>query len=61
MPHVFDRFFKADFARSRSAAARGGGLGLAICKSIIDRHGGRIDVSSRLGSGTTFTIRLPAA
>lgn len=58
---VFDRFFKADAARSRSAAARGGGLGLAICKSIVDRHGGRIDVASRLGRGTTFTIRLPAA
>jgi heavy metal sensor kinase len=61
IPQVFERFFQADAARSRSAAARGGGLGLAICRSIVDRHGGRITVASQVGRGTTFTIRLPIA
>ena len=60
LPHVFDRFFKADTSRTHATAARGGGLGLAICRSIVERHGGTIAVASRLGSGTTFTIRLPA-
>jgi heavy metal sensor kinase len=55
--HVFDRFFRADKARSRDAG--GSGLGLAICKSIIEAHGGSIDVSSELGVGTTFIVRVP--
>jgi heavy metal sensor kinase len=55
--HVFDRFFRADKARSRDAG--GSGLGLAICKSIIEAHGGSLDVSSQVGAGTTFTVRVP--
>ena len=39
--------------------AKGIGLGLAVCKSIIDRHEGQIDVESNVGKGTTFTIKLP--
>jgi signal transduction histidine kinase len=39
--------------------AKGIGLGLAVCKSIIDRHEGRIDIESKMGEGTTFTIKLP--
>jgi signal transduction histidine kinase len=56
---VFDRFFQVDAARDRSTTHRGGGLGLAICRSIVERHGGQIDLSSQMGQGTTVTVRLP--
>lgn len=58
---VFDRFYKTDASRTRSKAARGGGLGLAICRSIVERHGGSITVQSVVDRGTTLTVRLPAA
>jgi anti-sigma regulatory factor (Ser/Thr protein kinase) len=58
LPHVFERFYRAD--KSRSRAEGRSGLGLAICKAIVDSHGGSIDVTSRPGAGTTFTVRLPA-
>ena len=48
---------RADKARSGSEG--GSGLGLAICKHIVDSHGGRIDVESRLGRGSTFSIQFP--
>ncbi len=54
---VFERFYKADKARTR--AKSGTGLGLAICKNIIDAHQGDISVKSVLGEGTTFKIELP--
>jgi signal transduction histidine kinase len=56
---VFDRFFRADAARDRESG--GTGLGLAIAKAIVDGHGGSLSVTSQLGRGTCFTIRLPAA
>jgi heavy metal sensor kinase len=55
--HVFDRFFRADKARSRDAG--GSGLGLAICRSIVEAHGGSVEVTSELGVGTTFVVRVP--
>ncbi|MFR9780312.1 sensor histidine kinase [Micromonospora sp. MS34] len=55
---IFERFYRADQARSR--ATGGTGLGLAIVKHIASNHGGRVDVSSTLGGGSTFTLRLPA-
>ncbi len=55
---VFERFYRSDRARSR--ATGGTGLGLAIVKHIATNHGGRVDVSSALGGGSTFTLRLPA-
>lgn len=56
---IFERFYRADQARSR--ATGGTGLGLAIVKHIATNHGGRVDVSSTLGGGSTFTLRLPAS
>ncbi|TDB71211.1 cell wall metabolism sensor histidine kinase WalK [Micromonospora sp. KC723] len=55
---IFERFYRADQARSR--ATGGTGLGLAIVKHIASNHGGRVEVSSTLGGGSTFTLRLPA-
>jgi len=59
LPHVFDRFWRADTARTRTGERAGTGLGLAICKWIAEAHGGQIDVVSRPGRGTTFTVTLP--
>jgi two-component system sensor histidine kinase SenX3 len=55
---IFERFYRADQARSRSTG--GTGLGLAIVKHIATNHGGRVEVTSTLGGGSTFTLRLPA-
>lgn len=58
LPFVFERFYKVDKARTRGRS--GTGLGLAIAKNIIHGHGGKIDVYSKVGQGTTFTFFLPA-
>jgi two-component system OmpR family sensor kinase len=57
IPHLFERFYKADASRSR--AYGGAGLGLAISSSIIELHGGKIRVESKLNVGTAFEIVLP--
>ncbi len=59
LPNVFERFYRADTSRHRSKGQSG--LGLAIAKSIVDAHKGRISVSSQLGQGTTFEVWLPAS
>jgi signal transduction histidine kinase len=56
--HIFDRFYQADASR-RGGAKHGAGLGLAIVHEIVQAHGGRIGVRSRLGEGTTFDVFLP--
>jgi signal transduction histidine kinase len=60
LPFIFERFWRVDRARTRSEGG-GSGLGLAISQWIAQAHEGRIDVVSRLGRGSTFTIILPAA
>lgn len=57
LPHVFKRFYRNDKARSTSTGRTG--LGLAICKAIVDSHGGSIAADSRPGEGATFQMRLP--
>jgi len=56
---IFERFYRVDASRSR--AVGGTGLGLSIVKHLVHSMGGRIDVESQLGRGSTFSVRLPAA
>jgi two-component system, OmpR family, phosphate regulon sensor histidine kinase PhoR len=58
LKRIFERFYRADKARSRPAG--GTGLGLPIVKEVIERMGGRVEVESQLGRGSTFTILLPS-
>lgn len=57
--HVFDRFWRAD--RSRDRTSGGTGIGLTICRRLVELHGGSIEVESTLGKGTTFRFWLPVA
>lgn len=57
LPHVFERFRRADAARSRSTG--GSGLGLAIVRQIVEAHGGTASVESTVGAGTTVRLTLP--
>jgi signal transduction histidine kinase len=58
LPHVFERFYRG--SRANEARGSGSGLGLAIVRSIVEMHNGRVMVESRVGSGSTFTVTLPA-
>ncbi len=58
MPHIFERFYRG--SRANEARGSGSGLGLAIVHSIVDMHGGRIVVESRVGNGSRFSVTLPS-
>ncbi len=58
LPRLTERFYRVDTARSRKLG--GTGLGLAIVKHIVSRHRGQLTIESQLGSGSTFTVQLPA-
>jgi signal transduction histidine kinase len=56
IPHLFEKFYRV---REHEGKATGTGLGLSICKQIVQGHNGRIEVKSKMGVGTSFTIHLP--
>ena len=58
IPHLFERFYRVDGARS--TRGNGSGLGLAIVRWIVQQHGGEVEIESRTGEGTVFTVLLPA-
>ena len=61
LPHIFERFYRADSARNTSASGGGHGIGLSIAQKIIEQHHGLISVTSAPGHGSTFTVQLPLA
>jgi Signal transduction histidine kinase len=56
IPHLFEKFYRV---REHEGKASGTGLGLSICKQIVQGHNGRIEVKSKMGVGTSFTVHIP--
>ena len=61
LPHIFDRFYKADAARAGTTIPSGSGLGLSIVQAIVERHHGEVRASNAPGGGARFELILPAA
>lgn len=59
IPHIFERFYRGDTARSRRSGTSGAGLGLAIARGIVQAHGGNIQAESQVGEGTRFLFHIP--
>jgi signal transduction histidine kinase len=59
LPHIFERFYRSEKSRTRLRGGKGFGLGLSIAYWIVRNHGGRIEVNSAPGAGTTFCVWLP--
>ncbi len=60
LPHIFERFYRAEATRPRYGTSRGSGLGLAIVKAIVDAHGGKITAQSEVGKGSLFRVEFPS-
>ncbi|HZD56269.1 MAG TPA: ATP-binding protein, partial [Anaerolineales bacterium] len=60
LPHIFERFYRTENTRQRKGRLQGSGIGLAIAKTIVENHGGKIGVNSRIGEGSLFWVDLPA-
>lgn len=58
LPYLFDRFYRSDKSRTKVRVS-GYGLGLSIAKQIVEKHNGSVDVETKIGEGTTFSVRLP--
>jgi signal transduction histidine kinase len=58
MDHLFERFYRGE--KGQSSKIQGTGLGLYICKSIVEAHGGRLTAASQTGKGSEFTFTLRA-
>jgi signal transduction histidine kinase len=61
IPHLFERFYRVPGIDVRSGSQTGLGLGLFLSQAIVLRHGGRIDVDTEVGRGSTFSVALPLA
>ena len=59
LPHIFRRFYRSDKSRNRNTG--GAGIGLSIAQGVVSAHGGRIEVHSSYGCGSTFSVVLPVA
>ncbi len=59
LPHIFERFYRADPARRRTGGSSSSGLGLSIVEWVVHAHGGAVAVESRVGRGSSFTVTLP--